>query len=331
MSTTTSTTVPRRALITGITGQDGAYLAQLLLEKGYKVYGGVRRNGHDALGRLNYLGIADRVEIRPLEMMEHTNLLRLLDDIQPDEVYNLAAQSFVGVSFEQPIYTSEVTGLGALRLLEAVRYVCPGSKFYQASSSEMFGHVNVSPQRETTPFHPRSPYAVAKAFAHHCAVNYREAYNMHVSCGIMFNHESPLRGTEFVTRKITSALARIVAGRQEKLELGNLDARRDWGFAPEYVRAMWMMLQQDQPDDYVIATGETHSIREFCEVAFYLTGMNWEDYVVSAPSQMRPADVELLCGDASKAKEKLGWEPSVRFAELVGIMVDADLAAESKR
>ncbi len=319
------------ALITGITGQDGAYLAKLLLGKGYRVVGGVRRNGHDALGRLTYLGIAEQVEIVPMELMEQTNLLRVLEAVQPDEVYNLAAQSFVGVSFEQPVYTSEVTGLGALRLLEAVRDVCHDAKVYQASSSEMFGHTTGSSQNELTPFRPRSPYAVAKAFAHHSAVNYREAYGMFVCCGIMFNHESPLRGMEFVTRKVTHAVARIKLGLQEKLELGNMSACRDWGYAPEYVDAMWAMLQQHEPNDYVIATGETHSVREFVELAFECAGLDWTDYVVTDLGLMRPADVELLRGDYRKAEALLGWEPTTRFEKLVGIMVAADLQRENAK
>ena len=313
------------ALITGITGQDGAYLARLLLEKGYKVIGGVRRNGYNSQGRLDYLGIADDVETVPLELLEHTNLLDVVERIQPDEVYNLAAQSYVGVSFQQPIFTAEVTGLGALRLLEAVQQVNRKIKFYQASSSEMFGKVRATPQNEETPFHPRSPYAVAKAFAHWCSVNYREAYGMFVCCGILFNHESPLRGIEFVTRKITHSLARIKNGTQDRLHLGNLEAQRDWGYAPEYVQAMWAMLQQKEPDDYVVATGEAHSVREFVQEAFATLEMDWHDYVVVDEELRRPADVELLVGDFSKAQSKLGWTPSTRFKDLVGIMVEEDL------
>jgi GDPmannose 4,6-dehydratase len=313
------------ALITGVTGQDGAYLARLLLEKGYKVVGGVRRNGHDSLGRLDYLGVAEEVETVPLELLEHTNLLDIVERIQPDEIYNLAAQSYVGVSFQQPLFTAEVTGLGALRLLEAVQQVNRKIKFYQASSSEMFGKVKSTPQNEDTPFHPRSPYAVAKAFAHWSAVNYREAYGMFVCCGILFNHESPLRGTEFVTRKITHSLARIKKGKQNTLHLGNLEAQRDWGYAPEYVQAMWAMLQQEQPDDYVVATGEAHSVREFAQEAFAALGLDWQDYVIVDEELRRPADVELLVGDSSKAQSKLGWKPSTRFKDLVGIMVEEDL------
>ncbi len=318
------------ALITGVTGQDGAYLAKLLLEKGYRVVGGVRRNGRDALGRLTALGIAEQVELLPFELMEYTNVRHVLERVHPDEIYNLAAQSFVGVSFEQPLYTSEVTGLGALRLFEAARVVTPRAKIYQASSSEMFGRVTVSPQNETTPFHPRSPYGVAKTFAHYSAVNYREAYDMHISCGIMFNHESVLRGTEFVTRKITRAAARIKLGLQTRLELGNLEARRDWGHAPDYVEAMWLMLQQDTPDDYVIATGETHSVEEFVKTAFEFVSLNWRGYVTSSPGQLRPADVESLCGNPRKATTALGWVPQVLFYELIAIMTRADLQREGK-
>jgi len=315
----------RKALITGITGQDGAYLARLLLQKGYKVFGGVRRNGYNSLARLTYLGIAEDVETVPLELLEHTNLLGVVERIQPDEVYNLAAQSYVGVSFQQPVYTAEVTGIGALRLLEAVHKINPKTKFYQASSSEMFGKVRSAPQNEETPFRPRSPYAIAKTFAHWCAVNYREAYGMFVSCGIMFNHESPLRGLEFVTRKISHSLARIKKGKQEKLHLGNLEARRDWGYAPEYVEAMWTMLQRDEPDDYVIATGEAHSVREFLGEAFGILGLDWQKYVVVDEELRRPADVEMLVGDFSKARREMGWKPSTRFKDLVGIMVEEDL------
>ena len=313
------------ALITGITGQDGAYLARLLLQKGYKVIGGVRRNGHNTLERLDHLGIAEEVETVPLELLEHTNLLDVIERTQPDELYNLAAQSFVGVSFEQPVFTAEVTGIGALRLLEAIQKINPKIKFYQASSSEMFGKVSSTPQNEDTPFHPRSPYAISKAFAHWCAVNYREAYGMFVCSGIMFNHESPLRGLEFVTRKISHALARIKVGKQKNLHLGNMEARRDWGYAPEYVEAMWMMLQQDEPDDYVIATGEDHSVRDFVQEAFGVLGLDPQKYVVADEALRRPADVEILAGDSSKAHRKLGWKPTTSFKELVSIMVEEDL------
>jgi GDPmannose 4,6-dehydratase len=315
----------RKALITGITGQDGAYLARLLLQKGYRVFGGVRRNGYNSLERLEYLGVADKVQIVPLELLEHTNLMDIVEHVEPDEVYNLAAQSYVGVSFQQPVYTAEVTGIGALRLLEAVHKINPKTKFYQASSSEMFGKVRSTPQNEETPFHPRSPYAVSKAFAHWCAVNYREAYGMFVSCGIMFNHESPLRGLEFVTRKTTHALARIKKGNQKELHLGNLEARRDWGYAPEYVEAMWMMLQQDEPDDYVIATGESHSVREFVQEASVILGLDWQKCVVVDEELRRPADVETLVGDFSKARREMGWKPSTHFNDLVRIMVEEEL------
>lgn len=315
----------KKALITGITGQDGAYLAQLLLQKGYEVIGGIRRSGHYDLERLDYLGITDKVELVAMELLEHTNLLHVLERIQPDELYNLAAQSYVGVSFEQPVFTAEVTGIGALRLLEAVHAVNPNIKFYQASSSEMFGKVRSVPQNEETPFHPRSPYAISKLFAHWCAVNYREAYGMFICCGIMFNHESPLRGPEFVTRKISHGVARIKKGKQEKIHLGNLEAQRDWGYAPEYVDAMWMMLQQDEPDDCVIATGEAHSVREFVQEAFGIVGLDWQKYVVADEEFRRPAEVEALVGDFSKAQRKLGWKPSTRFKDLVRIMVEEDL------
>ncbi|KKM90266.1 hypothetical protein LCGC14_1240260 [marine sediment metagenome] len=314
----------KTALVTGITGQDGAYLAQLLLQQGYRVVGGARRTSHHSLGRLERLGVAEEVELVPLELIEMTNLMRTIENVQPDEVYNLAAQSFVGLSFEFPLYTSDVTGLGALRLLEAVRGVNPKIKFYQASSSEMFGKVSGSPQAEDTPFNPRSPYGIAKAFAHQGAVLYREAYDMFVCAGVLFNHESPLRGEEFVTRKITLAAARIAAGKQKDLNLGNLDARRDWGFAGDYVKAMWLMMQQQEPRDYVVATGETHSVEDFVEAAFLEVSLDWRDYVVVDSKLKRPADVELLCGDASKAKRLLGWEPTVRFKDLVELMVSAD-------
>ena len=314
----------KTALITGVTGQDGAYLAQLLLQNDYRVVGGERRTAQNSLGRLERLGIAKDVEVVPLELLENENIQRTIADVQPDEIYNLAAQSFVGVSFEMPLYTSEVTALGALRLLEAVRVINPKIRFYQASSSEMFGAVTSSLQDEDTPFHPRSPYGVAKCFAHHSSVLYREAYDIFVACGVLFNHESPLRGEEFVTRKITLAAARIAAGKQKTLSLGNLDARRDWGFAGDYVKAMWLMMQQREPRDYVIATGEAHSVGDFVAHAFRAVNLNWQDYVVIDPKFNRPADVEILCGDATKAKDLLGWEPLVRFEHLVELMVSAD-------
>jgi len=317
--------LPKTALITGITGQDGAYLARLLLSKGYQVYGAFRRSSVLNLERLDYLGIRERVELVPLDLLDLSGIVRVLDRVKPDEVYNLAAQSFVAVSFEQPVVTGDITGLGAVRMLEGIRLVNPKIRFYQASSSEMFGKVQAVPQNEKTPFYPRSPYAAAKLYAHWMTVNYREAYGIFACSGILFNHESPLRGLEFVTRKITHAVARIKAGLERELRLGNLEARRDWGYAPEYVEAMWLMLQQDEPGDYVIATGETHSVREFAEAAFAAVNLDWREYVKTDPAFYRPTEVDLLVGDASKAKEKLGWRPKVTFQELVGIMVEADL------
>jgi GDPmannose 4,6-dehydratase len=314
----------KRALVTGITGQDGAYLAQLLLEKGYKVFGAFRRTGTVATSRLDALGITDEVELVPFDLTDHGNMRRVIDATEPDEIYNLAAQSFVGVSFEQPVTTGEITGVGVVRLLEVIREVNPGIRFYQASTSEMFGNAP-APQNEKTPFYPRSPYAASKLYAHWSTVNYREAYGIHASSGILFNHESPLRGAEFVTRKITLGAACIENGLQSELKLGNLEARRDWGYAKEYVEAMWLMLQQPRPGDYVVATGETHSVREFVEAAFDAAGLDWERYMVTDPAFMRPAEVDLLCGDITKAREKLGWEPKTTFEELVALMVEADL------
>ena len=315
----------RRALITGINSQDGAYLARLLLEKGYEVVGGVRVGSQGSLWRLAELGIADRVRIVPVELLEMTNLLRTLERVQPGEVYHLAAQSIVGISFEHPVYTCDVTALGTLRLLEAIRTINPKIRFYQASSSEMFGNSEEALQNEVTPFRPRSPYAFAKLFAHFATANYREAYGLFAVSGICFNHESPLRGEEFVTRKITMAVARIKAGLESELTLGNLEARRDWGYAPEYVEAMYRMLQQERPDDYVIATGETHSVQEFVESAFAEVGLDWRNHVRIDPALLRPTDVHRLMGDATKARERLGWSPTVRFRDLVRIMVTADL------
>jgi GDPmannose 4,6-dehydratase len=316
----------RTALITGITGQDGAYLAQHLLGKGYRVIGAFRRASMVNTSRLDALGIAGDVELVPFDLTDHGNMRRVIEAAGPEEVYNLAAQSFVGVSFEQPVTTGEITGVGVVRMLEAIREVNPAIRFYQASTSEMFGRVREVPQNEETHFHPRSPYAVSKLYAHWTTVNYREAYGMHASSGILFNHEGPLRGVEFVTRKITLAAARIKYGLQADLKLGNLDARRDWGYAKEYVEAMHLMLQQDEPDDYVIATGETHSVRDFVEAAFEAAELDsWEPYVVIDPSFLRPAEVDLLLGDSSKAKERLGWEPRTSFEELVSLMVEADL------
>lgn len=314
----------KKALITGLTGQDGSYLADLLHEKGYIVHGLLRRSSQPTALRLGHL--ADFVQIEHGDLTDSLSLREVLSRVQPDEIYNLAAQSHVAWSFQTPESTFDITGAGCLRLLEAMRQTSPHSRFYQASSSEMFGLVKETPQTENTPFHPRSPYGVAKVAAYWATVNYREGYDLYACNGILFNHESERRGEEFVTRKITLAVARIALGLQQKLMLGNLDAKRDWGYAPEFVEAMWRMLQQDQPDDFVIATGETHSVREFCEVAFHHVGLNWENYVEIDPKFFRPAEVNLLVGDASKAKEKLGWVPKVSFADLVRKMVDADMA-----
>lgn len=318
----------KKAFITGITGQDGSYLAELLLDKGYEVHGLVRRSSLFNRARIDTM-VAPQYEREKMlhygDITDGSNLRRLIERIQPDEVYNLAAQSHVGISFEMPEYTAEVAGVGALRLLEAIREMEQPAKFYQASSSEMYGKVSETPQNEKTPFHPRSPYAVAKTFAHYATVNYREAYGIFAASGIMFNHESPRRGENFVTRKITMGIANILAGRQKKIALGNLDAKRDWGYAPEYVEAMWRILQQPESDDYVIATGETHSVREFLEEAFRLAGMSdWEGYIESDPRHYRPAEVDVLVGDAAKARAKLGWQPKVTFRKLVGIMLEAD-------
>lgn len=327
----------KRAFITGITGQDGSYLAELLLDKGYEVHGLIRRASTFNTGRLDHLYQdphlpGTRLFLHYGDLTDGSALARLLAEIQPDEVYNLAAQSHVRVSFDQPIYTANTDALGTLRLLEAVRECRKKPRFYQASSSEMFGRVRETPQRETTPFHPRSPYGCAKAFAHWQTINYREAYGLFACCGILFNHESHRRGETFVTRKISRAATRIAEGLQDKLFLGNLDARRDWGFAGDYVRAMWLMLQQNEPEDYVIATGESHSVREFAEAAFRLVGLNAVDYIEHDPRYLRPAEVDQLLGDASKARERLGWSPTVTFDGLVKMMVDHDrrLAAEER-
>jgi GDPmannose 4,6-dehydratase len=316
--------VSKVGLITGITGQDGAYLAELLLNKGYRVVGAFRRASTVNTARLDALDIAGHIELIPFDLTDHGNMRRVIEAVAPDEIYNLAAQSFVGISFEQPVTTGEITGVGAVRLLEAIREVNPRIRFYQASTSEMFGKAP-APQNENTPFHPRSPYAASKLYAHWSAVNYREAYGMHTTSGILFNHESPLRGAEFVTRKITLAAARIKYGLQGELRLGNLDARRDWGYAKEYVEAMWLMLQQTEPEDFVIATGESHSVREFADAAFEVAGLNWERHTVIDPAFVRPAEVDFLVGDSSKAKEKLGWEPKTTFKGLVSLMVEVDL------
>jgi len=317
--------VAKRALITGITGQDGSYLAELLLEQGYEVIGLVRRSSTISLERISH--IADRVTLVSGDLVDEISLVNVLREHRPHEVYNLAAQSFVQTSWTQPVLTGEITALGVTRILDAIRIVDPEIRFYQASSSEMFGRVRTVPQHEDTPFYPRSPYGVAKVYGHWITVNYRESYNLHASSGILFNHESPRRGLEFVTRKVSNGVARIKAGLQSELRLGNLDAQRDWGYAADYVKAMWLMMQQESPDDFVIATGETHSVRELCQVAFEVAGLNFEDFVVTDPAFMRPAEVDLLVGDASKAREILGWKPETNFHELVEMMVRADLTA----
>lgn len=312
-----------RALITGITGQDGSYLAEFLLEKGYEVIGMVRRTSTVNFSRIQH--IQDRITLVSGDLLDQGSLIAILRDYQPDEVYNLAAQSFVPTSWEQPVFTGEVTALGVTRMLEAIRTVDPSIRFYQASSSEMFGKVREVPQNELTPFYPRSPYGVAKVYGHWITVNYRESFGIYAVSGILFNHESPRRGLEFVTRKVSYGVAKIKLGLAKELRLGNLDARRDWGFAGDYVRAMWLMLQQPAPDDYVVGTGQTHSVRELCEIAFAHVGLDWRDYVVQDPRYMRPAEVDLLVADPSKARRVLGWEPTVSFEELVKMMVDADL------
>ena len=333
------TTTLKRALITGITGQDGSYLAELLLDKGYEVHGLIRRSSSFNTGRIDHLSQdtgerGKRLTLHFADLTDANRLSRLIQIIKPTEVYNLGAQSHVKISFDQPLYTAEATGVGAIKILEAVRDFQEESgqsvRFYQASSSEMYGKVVETPQRETTPFYPRSPYGVAKLYAHWITVNYRESYGLHASCGIMFNHESPRRGETFVTRKITRAVGRIKLGLQKKLYLGNLDAMRDWGFAGDYVEAMWMMLQQDQPDDYIIATGVTRSVREFCERAFARVGMDYRDFVEINPLYFRPAEVDLLLGDPSKAKAAFGWVPRVSFEQLADMMVDADLDLASR-
>jgi len=334
----------KKALITGITGQDGAYLSKLLLEKGYEVYGAFRRTSDLQLSRLRFLGIENKIKFFPLELLELTNLYRTIEKIAPDEIYNLGAQSFVALSFEEPLFTAEVTAMGVLRMLEAIREINPKIRFYQASSSEMFGHAQATPQNEKTPFHPRSPYGFSKLFAHWATVNYRESYQLFACSGILFNHESPLRGFEFVTRKISDGVARIKQGlvaAEDKLTLGNLSATRDWGYAPEYVEAMWQMLQLPEPDDFVVATGENHTIREFAQHAFSRIGIPIEFVGEGADEKgidsktgkvvievskafFRPAEVDALLGDASKAKQKLGFTPKTSFSELVSCMVDAD-------
>ena len=330
----------KAALVTGITGQDGSYLAELLLEKGYEVHGLIRRSSSFSTSRIEHL-YADphtgpKLRLHYGDLADANAMRRLLDEVQPVEVYNLAAQSHVRVSFDMPIFTADVVATGALRLLEAIHdYECYSNRkvrYYQASSSEMYGKVLEVPQTESTPFYPRSPYAVSKVFAHYATINYRESYDMHASCGILFNHESPRRGETFVTRKITRAASRIKHGLQDKLYMGNLDAKRDWGFAKDYVEAMWLMLQQDEPDDYVVATGETYSVREFLDLAFGHVGLNYKDHVEIDPRYFRPTEVDLLIGDPAKAREKLGWKPRTSFESLVTLMMDEDLRlAEEER
>jgi GDPmannose 4,6-dehydratase len=320
-------------LITGVTGQDGAYLSQFMLQKGYRVVGMIRRSASsDMVGeRLRWLGILNDVELVDGNLIDLSSLIRLLQTYRPDEIYNLGAQSFVAASWNQPLLTGEVTGIGAANVLEAMRIVCPQARFYQASSSEMFGRIQEPQQNERTPFYPRSPYAVAKLYAHWMTVNHRESFGMHASSGILFNHESPLRGIEFVTRKITDGVARIKLGLTQELPLGNLDAKRDWGHARDYVRAMWLMLQQDSPDDYVVATGRTTTIREFCRLAFSHADLDFENHVVTRSDLLRPAEVDVLLGDARKAQQKLDWRPTVTLEEMVAEMVDADLARHRAR
>lgn len=317
----------KTALITGITGQDGSYLAEFLLEQGYRVIGMVRRSSTVNFDRIAHLQEIEALELAQGDLLDQLSLIDILRDYRPSEVYNLAAQSFVPTSWRQPVLTGEFTAIGVTRMLDAIRIVDPGIRFYQASSSEMFGKVVEVPQKESTPFYPRSPYGVAKVYGHWITVNYRESYNLFACSGILFNHESPRRGLEFVTHKVTYGVARIKLGLQHEIRLGNLESRRDWGYAGDYVQAMWLMLQQTEPDDYVIATGETHSVKELCEVAFNCVGLNWQDYVVVDEKFYRPAEVDLLIGDARKAHAKLGWEPSVSFTQLVEMMVEADLKA----
>jgi GDPmannose 4,6-dehydratase len=313
----------KRALITGVTGQDGSYLAELLLDEGYEVIGVVRRSSTVNFERIAH--IQDRLTLVGGDLIDEVSLINILREHRPQEVYNLAAQSFVQTSWSQPVLTGETTAMGVTRVLDAIRTVDPEIRFYQASSSEMFGKVQAVPQTEDTPFYPRSPYGVAKVYGHWITVNYRESYDLHASSGILFNHESPRRGLEFVTRKVTHGVAKIKMGLATELRLGNLDAQRDWGYAADYVRAMWLMLQQDRPDDYVVATGETHPVRELCELAFAAAGLNWEDHVVIDPAFLRPAEVDLLVGDPAKAERVLGWRREVDFAQLVEMMVASDL------
>ena len=314
----------KRALITGITGQDGSYLAEFLLEKGYEVYGVVRRASTETFERIKH--IKEKVTLVQADITDQVSIIDALREVRPQEVYNLGAQSFVPTSWKQPILTGDVTALGVTRCLEAIRVLDKSIRFYQASSSEMYGDVRETPQKETTPFYPRSPYGVAKAYGHWITVNYRESYDMYAVSGILFNHESPRRGLEFVTRKVTDGVARIKLGVAKELRLGNLDAKRDWGFARDYVKAMWLMLQQDNADDYVIATGQQHTVQEMCEIAFSHVDLDWKKHVVTDPNFYRPAEVHTLLGDCSKAKKELGWEPETSFAQLIEMMVDADMA-----
>ena len=313
------------ALITGVTGQDGAYLAKLLLEKGYKVYGLIARRGTDTLWRLRELGIEQQVELINGDLTDLSSLIRAMEKSQASEVYNLGAQSFVATSWEQPLLTAQVTGVSVTNMLEALRIVNPKARFYQASTSEMFGLIQAEKQDETTPFYPRSPYSVAKLYGHWMTINYRESFNIHASSGILFNHESPLRGIEFVTRKATDAVARIKQGKQKELRLGNIDTQRDWGFAGDYVEAMWLMLQQDRPDDFVIATGRTTTVRDMCKIAFSHLGLNYEDHLVIDPKFFRPAEVDILLGNPAKAKAKLGWEAKTSLETMIAMMVDTDM------
>jgi len=315
----------KRALITGVSGQDGAYLSQFLLSKGYKVYGTYRRLSTPNFWRLQYLNLFNKIELIPCDLIDSSSLIEAIQISKPDEIYNLAAQSFVGASFEQPISAAEITGIGVTRLLEAVKKNCPKSKFYQASTSELYGDNEYATQNECTPFNPSSPYSAAKLYAHHIVKIYREGYKLFATNGVLFNHESPLRGLEFVTRKISNSVAKISLGLEDKLELGNIESKRDWGYAPDYVKAMWLMLQENEPNDYVIATNETHSIKEFLDVAFGLLNLKWQDYVIINNKFKRPVDVNYLKGDYSKSKKILKWEPTVRFKELVEIMVQTDL------
>lgn len=316
-------------MITGITGQDGSYLAEFLLEKGYEVFGMVRRASTETFERIEH--IMGRVVLKQADLLDFLSLIKIMEEVRPDEIYNLAAMSFVPTSWNQPILTGEFTGIGVARVIEAMRQVCPKARFYQASSSEMYGKVREIPQNEQTPFHPRSPYGAAKAYGHYITVNYRESYGLYALSGILFNHESPRRGKEFVTRRISDGVARVKLGLATELRLGNLDAKRDWGFAGDYVKAMWMMLQQPRPADYVVASGKAHSVRDFVTLAFDHAGLNWKKYVKTDKSLMRPAEVDHLLGDASKARKILGWKPATDFAGLVRMMVDADLKRLSKR